>query len=133
MTQIVHSNNRETRTKRIACVSRLMRIRSERISARFGLEGATGAVATLTERYYRGFAKNVAGLARGSHSSSVYTGSPLRTQGTAAAAPGRGKIVRWPMLTYAPAAKRTLIAPMASAGWRWWTAAANEGHWSSPP
>src|SRR5260370_39700173 len=110
MTQIVHSSSRETRTKRVACVNRLRR----------------------TERYYRGFARNVAGLARGSHSSSVYAGCALRTHGTAAEAPGRGKIVRWPMLTYAPAANRTLMAPMASAGWRWCTAAANDGHRSSP-
>ena len=71
MTQIVHNSSRDTRTKRIAWVRRLMRTRSERMYARLGTEGATGAEAMLTERYYRGFAKNVAGLARGSHSSSV--------------------------------------------------------------
>src|SRR3979411_2231821 len=104
MTQIVHSSSRETRTKRVAWVTRLRR----------------------TERYYRGFARNVAGLARGSHSSSANAGSAERTNGTAADAPGRGKIVRSPMLTYAPAAKRTLIAPIAKDGWRWCTAAAND-------
>src|SRR5258708_5578533 len=110
MTQIVHSSSRETRTKRIAWVTRLRR----------------------TERYYRGFGRNVAGLARGSHSSSVNAGSAARTHGTALEAPGLGKIVRSPRLTYAPAAKRTSIAPIARDGWRWCTAAANDGHRSSP-
>jgi hypothetical protein len=48
MTQIVHNNKRETRTKRTACVHRLMRTRSERRYAECGATTAPG-VLTLTD------------------------------------------------------------------------------------
>src|SRR5258708_22494854 len=108
-----------------------MRTRSVRMYARRGADGATGTVATLTERYYRGFARNVAGLARGSHSSRVNVGCAPLTH-VLDCAPGRGKIVRWPILTYAPVANRTSMAPTASAGWRWRTPAARDGQRTSP-
>ena len=41
MTQMVHSSNRETRTKRIACVRRLMRTRAARTRGGGVLTGGT--------------------------------------------------------------------------------------------
>src|SRR5712691_12617412 len=112
MTQIVHSNSRDTRTKRIAWVVRLMRTRSERTWGVGVAVGATGAVAFNAAYYLRSavWAPCFTGMAKDRHC----RGRSLREGRTATWLPGTA--------THTPGGAATSRSRWrgCSATWRVW-------------